>query len=77
LYFTYSNEYLYTPYSASSSRSYVTSNESDRIDFVEHDYGTWDFTISATGSHGEYYTYNTNSLMTYPEATVIRSVTRV
>lgn len=29
------------------------------------------------GSYDSYYTYNTNSLLTYPEATVLRTVTRV
>lgn len=77
LYYTYSNENALIPYSSSSSQTFRTVAESDHIWISINYYETVRYSLTATGSHGEYYTYNTNSLMTYPEATVIRSVTRV
>lgn len=77
LYYTYSNENALIPYSSSSSQTFRTVAESDHIWISVNYYETVRYSVTATGSHGEYYTYNTNSLMTYPEATVIRSVTRV
>lgn len=77
LYYTYSNENALIPYSSSSSQTFRTVAESDHIWISINYYETVQYSLTATGSHGEYYTYNTNSLMTYPEATVIRSVTRV
>ena len=77
LYYTYSNENALIPYSSSSSQTFITVAESDHILVSVNLYETVRYSLTATGSHSEYYTYNTNSLMTYPEATVIRSVTRV
>lgn len=77
LYYTYSNENALIPYSSSSSQTFITVAESDHIWISINYCETVQYSLTATGSHGEYYTYNTNSLMTYPEATVIRSVTRV
>lgn len=77
LYYTYSNENALFPYSSSSSQTFRTVAQSDYIWISVNYYETVQYSLTATGSHGEYYTYNTNSLTTYPEATVIRSVTRV
>lgn len=77
LYYTYSNENALIPYSSSSSQTFRTVAQSDYIWISVNFYETVRYSLTATGSHGEYYTYNTNSLTTYPEATVIRSVTRV
>ena len=77
LYYTYSNENALIPYSSSSSQTFRTVAQSDYIYVSVNFYETVQYSLTATGSHGEYYTYNTNSLTTYPEATVIRSVTRV
>ena len=77
LYYTYSNENALFPYSSSSSQTFRTVAQSDYIWISANFYETVQYSLTATGSHGEYYTYNTNSLTTYPEATVIRSVTRV
>lgn len=77
LYYTYSNENALIFNSSSSSQTFRTVAQSDYIWIEVNYYETVQYSLTATGSHGEYYTYNTNSLLTYPEATVIRSVTRV
>lgn len=77
LYYTYSNENALIDYSSSSSQTFRTEAQSDYIWISVNFYETVRYSVTATGSHESYITYDTNSLMTYPEASVIRSVTRV